>query len=99
MSLVEATTVTAAGMSCAFLIDIPAIKPFVMVIIVLLIVAALAALLLLPAIYSIMVKMDWGITGGVETMVKNAGLRRAMARDDIDAIDAAVIFRTTEDVW
>ena len=45
MSLFEATTVTAAGMSCAFLIPIPAIKPFVAVIIVLLIIAALSALL------------------------------------------------------
>jgi predicted RND superfamily exporter protein len=99
MSLAEATTVTAMGMSCAFFIPIPAIKPFVAVIIVLLIVAALSALLLLPAIYSIMVKTNWGLTGGVQSMVKNAGLRRAVARDEIDALDASLILGNTEEAW
>jgi predicted RND superfamily exporter protein len=99
MSLFEATTVTAAGMSCAFLIPIPAIKPFVAVIIVLLIIAALSALLLLPAIYSIFVKMNWGLTGGVENMVKAAGIRRAIVRDDIDVIDATLLFGNSEDAW
>jgi len=99
MSLFEATTVTAAGMSCAFLIPIPAIKPFVAVIIVLLIIAALSALLLLPAIYSLFVKMNWGLTGGVENMVKAAGIRRAIVRDDIDVIDAALLFGNSEDAW
>ncbi len=99
MSLFEATTVTAAGMSCAFLIPIPAIQPFVKVIIVLLVIAALAALLLLPAIYSIFVKMNWGLTGGVENMVKSAGIRRAIVRDEIDVIDAALIFGNTDDAW
>ena len=99
MSLAEATTVTAMGMSCAFFIPIPAIKPFVAVIIVLLVVAALSALLLLPAIYSIMVKTNWGLTGGVQNMVKSAGLRRAVARDEIDALDASLILGTSEDAW
>ena len=99
MSLAEATTVTAMGMSCAFFIPIPAIKPFVAVIIVLLIVAALSALLLLPAIYAIMVKTNWGLTGGVQNMVKNAGLRRAVARDEIDALDASLILGSTEEAW
>lgn len=99
MSLAEATTVTAMGMSCAFFIPIPAIKPFVAVIIVLLIVAALSALLLLPAIYAIMVKSNWGLTGGVQSMVKNAGLRRAVARDEIDALDASLILGNTEEAW
>lgn len=99
MSLAEATTVTALGMSCAFLIPIPAIQPFIAVIIILLIVAALSALLLLPAIYAIMVKTNWGLTGGVENMVKNAGLRRAIARDEIDALDASLILGTSEDAW
>ncbi|MGB1467181.1 MAG: efflux RND transporter permease subunit [Candidatus Thalassarchaeaceae archaeon] len=99
MSLAEATTVTAMGMSCAFFIPIPAIKPFVAVIIVLLIVAALSALLLLPAIYAIMVKTNWGLTGGVQSMVKNAGLRRAVARDEIDALDASLILGSTEEAW
>ena len=99
MSLAEATTVTALGMSCAFLIPIPAIQPFIAVIIILLIVAALSALLLLPAIYAIMVKTNWGLTGGVENMVKNAGLRRAIARDEIDSLDASIILGTSEDAW
>ena len=99
MSLAEATTVTALGMSCAFLIPIPAIQPFIAVIIILLIVAALSALLLLPAIYAIMVKTNWGLTGGVENMVKSAGLRRAIARDEIDALDASLILGTSEDAW
>jgi len=55
MSLFEATTVTAAGLTCAYGIPIEAITPFVTVIIILLIIAALSALLLLPAIYSFMV--------------------------------------------
>ena len=53
MSLFEATTVTALGLTCAYGIPIEAIKPFVTVVIILLIVAALSALLLLPAIYSL----------------------------------------------
>ena len=68
-------------------------------ILVLLIIAALSALLLLPAIYSLFVKMNWGLTGGVENMVKAAGIRRAIVRDDIDVIDAALLFGNSEDAW
>ena len=72
MSLFEATTVTSMGMTCAFGINIPAIKPFITVIIVLLIIAAISALILLPAIYSLMVKANVNLTGGVSRMVKTA---------------------------
>ena len=99
MSLFEATTVTAAGMMCAFQIPIPAIKPFVIVIIVLLIIAAISALLLLPAIYTLMVKSDVNLTGGVSRMVKTAGLKRAIERDEADAIDATLIIGSAEDAW
>ena len=99
MSLFEATTVTAAGMMCAFQIPIPAIKPFVIVIIVLLIIAAISALLLLPAIYALMVKSNVNLTGGVSRMVKTAGLKRAIERDEADAIDATLIIGSSEDAW
>jgi len=46
-----------------------------------------------------MVKTNWGLTGGVENMVKNAGLRRAIARDEIDSLDASIILGTSEDAW
>ncbi len=99
MSLFEATTVTAAGMTCAFGINIPAIKPFITVIIVLLIIAAISALILLPAIYSIMVKSNVNLTGGVSRMVKTAGLKRAIERDEADAIDATLIIGRSDDAW
>ena len=99
MSLVEATVVTAAGMMCAFKIPIPAIKPFVIVIIVLLVIAAISALLLLPAIYSLMVKSNVNLTGGVSRMVKTAGLKRAIERDEADSIDATLIMGSAEDAW
>ena len=99
MSLFEATTVTACGLTCAYYIPIEAITPFVTVIIILLIIAALSALLLLPAILSFMVQSNLGLTGGVETMVKTAGLRRAIDRDDADSIDAALIHGPTKDAW
>lgn len=99
MSLFEATTVTAAGMMCAFQIPIPAIKPFVIVIIVLLIIAAISALMLLPAIYALMVKSNVNLTGGVSRMVKTAGLKRAIERDEADAIDATLIIGSAEDAW
>jgi predicted RND superfamily exporter protein len=99
MSLFEATTVTAAGMTCAFGIDIPAIKPFITVIIVLLIIAAISALILLPAIYAIMVKSNVNLTGGVSRMVKTAGLKRAIDRGDADSIDATLIFGASDDAW
>ena len=99
MSLFEATMVTTAGMLCALRIDIPAIKPFVLVIIVLLFIAAISALLLLPAIYAIMVKSNVNLTGGVSRMVKTAGLKRAIARDEADSIDATLIIGSSEDAW
>ena len=99
MSLFEATTVTAAGMTCAFGINIPAIKPFITVIIVLLVIAAISALILLPAIYAIMVKSNVNLTGGVSRMVKTAGLKRAIERDEADAIDATLIFGASDDAW
>ena len=46
-----------------------------------------------------MVKTNWGLTGGVQSMVKNAGLRRAVARDEIDALDASLILGSTEEAW
>ena len=99
MSLFEATTVTAAGLTCAYGIPIEAITPFVTVIIILLVVAALSALLLLPAIFSFMVNYNFGLSGGVETMVKTAGLRRAIAKEDADSIDAALAYGRSKDAW
>tara|TARA_Y100000758_G_scaffold71992_1_gene47642 strand:+ start:124 stop:3099 length:2976 start_codon:yes stop_codon:yes gene_type:complete len=99
MSLFEATTVTAAGLTCAYGIPIEAITPFVTVIIILLVIAALSALLLLPAIFSFMVKSNLGLSGGVETMVKTAGLRRAIAKEDADSIDAAIAYGRSKDAW
>ena len=69
LSLFEATVVTASGMTCAYLIPIPALKPFITVIIILLVVAALSALLLLPAIYSFLVKSGIPLTGGSTSMI------------------------------
>ena len=69
------------------------------VIILLLFVAAVAALLLLPAIYSLLIKSNVSLTGGVETMVKTAGLRRAIARDEADSIDASLLIGSSDDAW
>jgi len=99
MSLAEATTVTTAGMFCAFGIPIPAIKPFITVIIILLIIAAISALILLPAIYALSVKLNVNLTGGVSRMVKTAGLKRAIERDEADAIDATLIIGKYDDAW
>tara|TARA_B100000586_G_scaffold52032_1_gene34860 strand:+ start:118 stop:3093 length:2976 start_codon:yes stop_codon:yes gene_type:complete len=99
MSLFEATTVTAAGLTCAYGIPIEAITPFVTVIIILLVIAALSALLLLPAIFSFMVNYNFGLSGGVETMVKTAGLRRAIAKENADSIDAALAYGRSKDAW
>ena len=99
MSLFEATTVTAMGMTCAFGIDIPAIGPFVTVIIVLLIVAALSALLLLPAIYSFMVTSNLGLTGGMTAMVKTAGLHTQSQNTNIDALESRISYSQTDDAW
>jgi hypothetical protein len=86
-------------MLCALGIPIPAIGPFIKVIIVLLIIAAISALILLPAIYSLMVKANVNLTGGVSRMVQTAGLKRAIQRDEADAIDATLIMGSAEDAW
>ena len=99
MSLFEATTVTAMGMTCAFGIEIPAIGPFVTVIIVLLIVAALSALLLLPAIYSFMVTSNLGLTGGMTAMVRIAGLNTQSQNTNIDALESRISYSQTDDAW
>jgi len=46
-----------------------------------------------------MVTSDLGLTGGMDAMVKTAGLRRAISRDEIDGIDASLAFGKTEDAW
>ena len=101
MSLFEATTVTAAGLTCAYGIPIEAITPFVTVIIILLIIAALSALLLLPAIYSFMVTSNLGLTGGASAMVKSSGLSQALINRDnsgrIDSTDLPSDF--AKDAW
>ena len=99
MSLFEATTVTAMGMTCAFGIEIPAIGPFVRVIIVLLIVAALSALLLLPAIYSFMVTSNLGLTGGMTAMVRTAGLHTQSQNSNIDVLETRISYTQTDDAW
>ncbi|MDP6317897.1 MAG: MMPL family transporter, partial [Candidatus Thalassarchaeaceae archaeon] len=96
MSLFEATTVTAAGMCCAYKIPIDAITPFVTVIIILLIIAALSALLLLPAIYSFMVTSNLGLTGGASAMVKSSGLTQG-PRKDFDTLETS--FDYANDAW
>tara|TARA_B100000959_G_scaffold153056_1_gene160470 strand:- start:95265 stop:98201 length:2937 start_codon:yes stop_codon:yes gene_type:complete len=97
MSLFEATAVTAAGLTCAYGIPIEAIAPFVTVIIILLIIAALSALLLLPAIYAFMVKSNIGLTGGMNAMVKNAGLGTT-GDDESTAIDVSYR-QSPKDSW
>ena len=102
MSLFEATTVTAMGLTCAYGISITAIAPFVTVIIVLLVVAALSALLLLPAIYSFMITSNLGLTGGMTAMVRNAGLNNISSTGDTDNIESstqAIVFGQTKDAW
>ena len=84
LSLFEATIVTASGMTCAYLIPIPAIKPFITVIIILLVVAALSALLLLPAIYSFLVKSGIPLTGGSTSMImKISGNMRSNSDQEV----------------
>ena len=68
-------------------------------VILLLIVAALSALLLLPAVFSLLIKANVSLTGGVETMVRTAGLRRAVAKDEVDSIDATLLIGTSDDAW
>ena len=99
MSLFEATTVTAAGLTCAYGIPIEAITPFVTVIIILLIIAALSALLLLPAIYSFMVTSEIGLTGGMSAMVKSSGLNQEILSDRIDRPDSTITATNSHDAW
>jgi len=98
MSLVEATTITAAGLTCAYLIPIPAIKPFVDVIIILLISAAISALFLLPAIYALLVKANISLSGGSNNMARAAGLRRTLTREESSVIDATLVMGS-DDAW
>jgi predicted RND superfamily exporter protein len=57
MSFIEATATTIAGLSAVFLILIPAIQEFILLVILLLICSVLGALLILPAIYTILFRM------------------------------------------
>ena len=103
MSLFEAFVVTSAGLMTAYLIPIPALKPFVTVIIILLVFAALSALLLLPAIYALFVKEGWGLAGGSDAMRRKAGLAggsQAVAAQ-LDAAESydAVLLSSAEDAW
>ena len=97
MSLFEATTVTALGLTCAYGIPIDAIKPFVDVIIILLIIAALSALLLLPAIYSFMVKSNLGLTGGSTAMLNSSGLAQGVFNRESDIVDPTLEY--SNDAW
>ena len=103
MSLFEAFVVTSAGLMTAYLIPIPAIKPFVTVIIILLLFAAISALLLLPAIYSTFVKMGWGLTGGSDAMRRKAGLSGGSSAliAELDAAESydAVLLSSADDAW
>ncbi|MEC8926976.1 MAG: MMPL family transporter [Candidatus Thermoplasmatota archaeon] len=103
MSLFEAMIVTSAGMMTAFLIPIPALKPFVVVIIVLLFFAAISALLLLPAIYATFVKEGWGLAGGSDAMRRKAGLaggaRAVSAQMDAAESYDAVLLGSADDAW
>ena len=56
-ALFEATTITLAGLSAAFLIPVPALYNFIAVIMILLALSAVAALFILPAIYTIYVQI------------------------------------------
>jgi predicted RND superfamily exporter protein len=97
MSLFEATTVTAAGLTCAYGIPIDAIEPFVTVIIILLIIAALSALLLLPAIYSFMVTSNLGLTGGSTAMVNSTGLTQGAISRNSDSAESSMDY--ANDAW
>jgi hypothetical protein len=46
-----------------------------------------------------MVKSGVNLTGGVSRMVQTAGLKRAIERDEADAIDATLIIGSAEDAW
>jgi predicted RND superfamily exporter protein len=97
MSLFEAVVVTCAGLATAYMIPIPALKPFVSVIIVLLIVAAASALLLLPAIFALFVKSGMGLTGGSASMIRTA---RLIAKgEDEEVVLAPSALGTDHDAW
>jgi predicted RND superfamily exporter protein len=53
MSFVEATATTLAGLSAVFLILIPAIQEFIILVMLLLVCSVLGAILILPAIYTL----------------------------------------------
>ena len=103
MSLFEATIVTSAGLMTAYLIPIPALKPFVTVIIILLTFAAISALLLLPAIYATFVKEGWGLAGGSDAMRRKAGLAGGAnaITAQLDAAESydAVLLASADDAW
>jgi len=86
-------------MTCAYLIDIPAIVPFVTVIIILLVLAAISALFLLPAIYSLLVKANISLSGGSSSMAKAAGLRRTLTREEDRLIDATLVMENVGEAW
>ncbi len=98
MSLAEAAASTIAGLTCALLIPIPALKPFVITIIILLIVAAISALLLLPAIYATMVKSGMGLAGGSIQMTKRLGLGQKRVDSEGEPLPAALIGESG-DAW
>jgi len=82
MSLFEAATVTTLGLIAAYLIPIPAIKPFVTVVILLLWIAAASALILLPAIFSLLDKLGIPATGGSSAMARSVGLSQKSTHGD-----------------
>jgi predicted RND superfamily exporter protein len=98
MSLAEAAASTIAGLACALLIPIPALKPFVLTIMVLLAVAAISALLLLPAIYAMMVKSGLGLTGGSLQMKKRLGLNQRRVDSEGEQLPA-VLIGDSKDAW
>lgn len=102
MSLFESTIVTAAGMLTAFMIPIPEMKPFVVVVIILLFIASASALFLLPAIYAAMIKSGLGLHGGSTGLKKRVGLTRPSRREeeqDDEAILAPLPIDDDEDAW
>ena len=62
---------------------------------ILLVFAAISTLLLLPAIYALMVKLDYGLTGGSTAMTRKIGLSNSNSRNS-GVIDALL---PGEDAW
>lgn len=56
MAFVEATVTMVAGLSAVFLVNIPAIQEFILLIMILLIYSVIGALFILPAIYTVIVR-------------------------------------------